>query len=359
MHASLVLFAAAGLAAILGCQPGGENPPSAVLTQAGPAVASAKPLEVFTRFVGGRWKMTTTAGRDTYDTWSWGPGEQSIRSMRLGLLTDGEPWSTMTVYYWHPTFKEIRLLSVGSVWRGVGEGKTTFEGDRAESVFVLNQTGGPRNLRERWTFTSADNYHDELSENARGDYEVLGGWDRVRVDASAPAEPVRAPLLAPGGSPSELMRPLEKVLGDAWASVAATGTDARLLGDEPRMRTAFEYVPHTDAIYGRAEVINQDGTSSHAMDVYLYHHTGTGALRVLALRGGGAGDATVSEGDIVPAADGASIEIRLKEHRAAGEGEMEARVEFEKDGTARVRVWRMQGEERVVVVDCRYGRGRG
>lgn len=358
MQASLLLCAAAGVAAILGCQPGNEHTPSAAPTHAGSTASSAEPMGAFSRLVGGRWKMTTTAGRDTYDTWTWGPGKRSIRSMRLGTLTDGDPWSNMTVYYWHPAFKEIRLLSVGSVWRGVGEGKTTFEGDSAESVLVLNQTGGPRHLRERWTFTGPDSYRDDLSEKVQGDYELLVGWDRFRVDAAAPAEPVRAPLLAPGSTPSELMRPLEKVLGDAWTSIAAASTDGQRPGDERRVRTTFEYVPHADAIYGRVEVIHADETWSHAMDVYLYHHTGTGALRVLAVGSSGGDDASVYEGDIVPAADGVSLAMRLSEHRAAGKRDLEARVEFEKDGTARVRVWRLQGQERAVIVDGRYGRGR-
>ena len=89
MHASLLLCAAAGVAAVLGCQPGSANPPSEAV-QAGPAASSAGPLDAFSRLVGGRWKMTTTAGRDTYDTWIWGPGEQSIRSMRLGTQPIGE-----------------------------------------------------------------------------------------------------------------------------------------------------------------------------------------------------------------------------------------------------------------------------
>lgn len=314
-----------------------------------------EPLAAFSRLTGGRWKMTTAAGRDNYDTWPWGPGRQSIRSMRAGALMDGDPWLTMTVYYWHPTLQEVRLLSVGSVMRGVGEGRITFEGDRAESVYVLNQTGGPRNLRERWTFAGTDQLHDELSERARGDYELLAEWDRVRVDAAAPAEPAAGPLLAPGGTPSELMRPIEKVLGQAWASIAADGADATRRADETRTRTTFEYWPHADAIYGRVAVIGVDGVSSHAMDVYLYHHTGTRGLRCLALTSHGLGDASVYEGAIVPAGDGRSFTIRLTAHGSSGEQALEARIEFGDGDVAHGRIWRSHDRE-PALMDRRFQR---
>ncbi|MFN0133011.1 MAG: hypothetical protein ACKVW3_10875 [Phycisphaerales bacterium] len=285
--------------------------------------------------------------------------------MRTGTLTDGEPWSNMTVYYWHPALKEVRLLSVGSVWRGVGEGRAKFDADSAETELTLHQVGGPRDrpsgqrdLRERWTFAGPDKYHDELSEKVRGDYEMLAAWDRVRVDAAPTAEPVMAPFLAPGGTLSELMRPLEKVLGQAWASIAAAGADAPRPADELRTRTKFEYVPHADAIYGRVEAIGAGGSPSHAMDVYLYHHTGTQTLRCLVLAGQGPNDASVYEGDIVPAGNGGSFTIRLTEHRAAGQQVLEARVEFEQGDTTRVQVWRLHGPHRAMVIDRRHSRGR-
>jgi hypothetical protein len=164
--------------------------------------------------------MTTAAGTDTYDTWAWGPGKQSIRSMRVGTLPDGNPSRVITVYYWHPTLRQIRMQSVGSVWRGVGEGRISFEGDTAETVFTLHQVGGPsdrprgpRSLRERWTFAGPDKYRDDLSEKVGGAYELLTGWDRVRVEASAPVDRVTTQLLSSESKPSDLVRPLENVLG--------------------------------------------------------------------------------------------------------------------------------------------------
>jgi hypothetical protein len=283
VKAIILLSAASVIAAIFGCQPPHGDDRGTPVAVSAPAAASPQPLAAFARFIGGHWKMTTTAGRDTYDTWAWGPGKQSIRSMRAGTLTEGDPWRVITVYYWHPTFKEVRLHSVGSVWRGVGEGRILFEGDTAETMFTLHQVGappdwprGPRELRERWTFAGTDKYHDDLSEKVRGEYELLTGWDRVRVEAVPPAERMTVPLLAQGSTPSDLMKPLEKALGQVWASIAAPDGDAVRPEGQPRTRSVFEYVPHADAILGRIEAIGTDGTSSHEMDVYLYHHTGTG-----------------------------------------------------------------------------------
>jgi hypothetical protein len=361
----VLLSTAATIAPIFGCmQPNPEAPSSPVAVSA-PAATSPEPLAAFARFIGGHWKMTTTAGRNTYDTWVWGPGKQSIRSMRSGTLTEGDPWRVITVYYWHPTFKEVRLHSVGSVWRGVGEGRIRFEGDTAESVFALHQFGvppdlprGPRNLREKWNFVAPDTYRDDLFEKVRGEYELLTGWDRVRVEAVPPAERVAAPLLAFARVPSHLMRPLEKVLGQAWSSIAAPGGDVPRTEGQPRTRTTFEYVPHADVIMGRIDTIGADGASSHAMDVYLYHHTGTGTLRVLALGSGIADDGPVYEGDIVPSADRTSLTVTLTEHLSTGPRTLEALVAFEKDGTARVRVWGLSGQERTMLMDLRHSRER-
>lgn len=358
MQKLTMLSTAAIIAANLGCQPDRGDAPSTTSMSAGTAASSPQPMAAFARFIGGHWKMTTTAGRDTYDTWACGPGKQSIRSMRVGTLTNGDPWRAMTVYYWHPTLKEVRLLSVGSVMRGVGEGTIRFEGETAESVFTLNQTGGPRHLRERWTFAGPDKYHDDLSEKVRGKYELLTGWDRVRVEMPGSAEPVAAPFLAPGNTPSDLMRPLARVLGQAWASITATGGAAPRTEGQSRTRTTFEYVPHADAISGRVEVTGADGVSSHVMDVYLYHHTGTRGLRVLALGSDVPNDVSVYEGDIVPAADGTSLAIQLTEHRSTATRALEARTDFEKDGTARVQVWRLNGQERTMAMDRRYSRAR-
>jgi hypothetical protein len=364
---------AAGLAATPRQQP---TPPPA---RAPVATDVPAPMASFTRFLGGRWKMTTAAGKDNYDTWHWGPGKHSIRSTRLGTLTTGEPWSTVSVYYRHPTSHDLRIFSVGSVMRGVGEGRITFHDDGAESIVTLSQTRGPRKLRERWTFTGPDAYHDELSEKVRDDYELLTAWDRHRValaDPSSPAQPAPAPLLAPQAAPSELLRPLEFALGRAWASIASAAASASPSTDEPQTRTTFEYLPHVDAILGRVEVLSPTNTPLHAIDIYLYHHTGTGSLRVLALASLGPDDVAVYEGDITPTtpttpltpttaisptsatSPTSAYTLRLTGHRPAGTQSLEARVELETPDTVRLQLWTPQGPDRTLIMDRRHQRAR-
>lgn len=318
---------------------------------------NSEPLEAFSRFIGGSWKMTTSAGRDTFDTWTWGPGMQSMRSMRVGALTDGEPWTTMSVYFWHPTLKEVRLLSVGSVRRGIGEGRIAFDGDSAESVFTLKQSSGTRHLMERWTFTGPGTYRDELSERVGSEYEVLSAWDRARVDAVKPDVQVAIPLLAPSSTPSELMHPLARVLGSMWASIAAPGGSGSD-DDEPRIRTSFDYVPNADMILGRVEMSSDDNVSSHAMDIYLYHDTGTRMLRCLGLHGDPWNGPSVYEGDIAPASDGESLTMRMTEHRSSGQRTLESRIDFEKNSRLRLRVWSRQDQELTLIVDRRHGRAQ-
>ncbi len=319
---------------------------------------SAEPLAAFTRLVGGRWKMTTQAGKDTYDTWQWGPGKQSIRALREGALTSGEAWRELTVYYWHPAHNNIRLLGMGSVLRGVSEGTISFDGDTAESVFELHQTGSRRDLRVRWLFDGLDKYHDDLFENVGDEYELLSGWDRFRVDAAEPDERLVAPSPTPAPKPSEMIRPLDRLLDRAWESSLALDATALPWSGFSRVRTTFEHQPYLDAIYGRVETIGDDGAATHAMDVYLYHHTGARVLRCLALSGRGADGATVYEGEITPSDDGRAISIRFNEHRSAGKSAMEACIEFESDATARQRVWTLDGHARTIVMDRRHHAAR-
>lgn len=358
MQACFFLCAATGVAIMCGCQPRHESVAIASHANAIPAASSPATMAMFWRLIDGHWKMTTTAGRDTFDTWYRGAGEHSIRSMRLGTLTEGEPWSAVTVYYWHPTLKDVRLLSVGSVWRGVAEGKSTFDGDVALNEYALFQVGGPRTLRERWIFAGPDAYRDELSEKVGGDFKLMVAWDRVRVDVAPTAAAVKAPLLAQHNAPSEFLRPLEKLLGDAWASMdAASGSKSQPSG-AVRTRATFAYVPLADMIEGRIEMTGAGGAPSHAMDIFLYHHTGKRSLRVLALGSDGPDGAIVYEGDITPAADNMSLAMKLIEHRSTGQHAFEARADFEEGGTMRVQIWKLQGQERTLVMDRRHSRVR-
>jgi hypothetical protein len=181
MHRTLSWYAVFPFVLIAGCSSPPDSKPVIVPAKVQPIAKTAARMEPFSGFIGGHWKMTTPAGTDTYDTWHWGPARNSIRSMRRGMLPSGEPWGTMTAYYWHPGRKEIRLLDVESVFRGVGEGTITFDGRQAEGAFDLHQTGRTRNLGLRWTFDGPDSFHDQLLEKGPRGYEVMVEWDRHRV----------------------------------------------------------------------------------------------------------------------------------------------------------------------------------
>lgn len=326
------------------------------VTREGPWIV--EPLGDFARFVGGSWKTTANTGTSMYDTWHWGPGRLSIRSMTEGEAANGAPWHVLTVYYWHPSRKEIRTLSVNPMWRGVSEGAITFDGTKAQGAAEMYQTVGRRELSLRWAFDGPDKYSDALFEKARGKVEMLAEWDRFRVPAAPPSKPPAVPMWAPAATPTKFLLPLQKLLGHAWEGKPEPDAVTPQSLSTLRTRTKFEYVPDADAIYGRVEIIGADGTPGHAMDLYLYHHTGAGVLRCLALTGRSADDVAVYEGDITPSDDGRAITIRLKRHTSAGETLMEDSVDFEPDGTMRQRVWTLDGQTRNGIADLRHSEGK-
>ena len=308
-------------------------------------------MQPFSGFIGGRWKMTTTAGKDTFDTWHWGPGRMSIRSMSFGTLTSGKPWGTMTAYYWHPGQRQVRMLGVGSAFRGVSEGTMTFDGNKAEGVFDLCQTGGKREMGLRWTFDGKDKFHDALLEKGARGYEVLAEWDRHRVPVAGGNERAAPGSVLQFEAPSKFLSPLTTLLGKAWQSQAEPGVEAPKPVGDLSVRTSFEYVPYVDAIQGRVSTIAADGTLSHAMDLYLYHHTGKRVLRCLALADSDDGEGIVYEGDITPGDGGRWLRVDLTSQRASGVSTLEARVDFEEGGGVRLRAWRIEGGDRTLIVD--------
>ena len=70
------------------------------------------------------------------------------------------------------------LLSLSPFARGVAAGTVRFEGDVADAVFDLYQTGGHREMGQRWTFDGPDRYRSTLWETG---LPPLGEWEYVRV----------------------------------------------------------------------------------------------------------------------------------------------------------------------------------
>jgi hypothetical protein len=117
------------------------------------------PMAGFARMIPGEWRMTCKSGTSMFDTWHWGPGQHSMRVMTDGANAAGEPWRELEVVYWHPGRKQVRLLGLSPFARGVSEGTITIEGETADAVFDLYQTGGRRKMGLRWTFDGPDKYH--------------------------------------------------------------------------------------------------------------------------------------------------------------------------------------------------------
>ena len=129
------------------------------------------------------------------------------------------------------------------------------------------------------------------------------------------------------------MKAFEPFLGPAWE--AEGGADlGRVAGGASRVRSTFAWVPLADGIYLRTVAMGEDAEPGHLLDAYLYHHTGTGRLRCLALteRGG------VYEGD-VSVLDGGALQIDLEGYEGDRVVPCEVRFNFEPDGAVRQRVW--------------------
>lgn len=314
------------------------------------AARAMSPLASFERMVGGRWKTTATAGTVTFDTWHWGPSRLSIRSMTEGTAANGAPWRSVGVFYWHPGRKQVLSLRLSPVFRGVSEGTAKFDGEKGEGVFDLNQTVSHRVMGLRWTFDGPDKYTDELLDQGPDGFVVMNAWERFRVAAATEGERASEPVATSSlGNTSEFLEPIERLLGSLWAGEAKQTGAAGL-----QTSASFEYVPYADAVYGRVMTAGAGGESMHAMDLYLYHHTGARVLRCLALASDDAGRAIVYEGDITPIENGRTLKVDLKRHRADGVASLEAHIEFEENGSVRQRVWLVEGQARTLQLDLRH-----
>jgi hypothetical protein len=301
----------------------------------------------FSRLIGGEWRMTAASGTSMFDTWHWGPGRHSVRMLTDGQGADGSPWRALQAVYWHPGDAQVRLLALNPYAESVAEGTITLEGDIADAVFDMHQTGHRRRLRSRWTFTGADTYHDELLEaTGTAGYAPLAAWDRVRV---VPREEKGPAVAAEARTPTAHLRAFEALLGHTWE---AKGEWAR--GASPgalHVQSTFEWVPLANGVYVRVVAPGKDGGAAHVLDAYVYHHTGAGVVRCLALSAAGG----VYEGD-VRVLDGGAIEMDLKGYEGERVVSRVVRLDLEADGTARSRVWSVEAGARTLMLDVRSRR---
>ena len=307
---------------------------------------TADPMASFARMVPGEWRMTARRGTSTFDTWHWGPGQHSMRVMTDGSGSDivPEPWRELQVFYWHPGRNEVRLLGLSPYARGVAEGTIRFEGDTADGVFDLHQTGGLRKLGLRWTFDGPDHYRDVLLEATGPEgLRPTNEWEHFR--SKGPRAP-RSPTAEGPPKPTEHLMALDSLVGHTFETQVGRAT-----GDAVRIQTTFEWIPYADGIYARTVALEPGAEPTHLLDAYFFHHTGTGALRCLAL----ANEGGVYEGEWT-VLDERALEFDLKGYEGDRVVSRVVRFDFEEDGTLRDRVWSLDGTDRELVLDVHHER---
>jgi hypothetical protein len=302
-------------------------------------VKAADPMANFARLVSDEWRQKAQSGKSMFHTWHWGPGKHSVRRMTDGSGAGGDPWREVQVYYWHPGYKQVRLLGASPYARGISEGTIKFEGETVEGFADLYQTGRVRKMGLRWAFDGPDKYRETLLEaSGPAGYQTLVELDHVR--AKPPATP--RPRTVEGAKLAERLKAFEPLLGHTWEAKGNWTS-----GDAFHTRSTFEWVPIADAIYVHVVAPGKDG--EHLLDAHVYHHTGGNVLRCLALsnRGG------VYEGDIAVLAGGA-LQLDLKGYEGDRVVQQIVRFEFEKGGTVRQRNWSLKGTERTLMLDVHH-----
>jgi len=354
-HTAIILPVSAALATCIAARARSEgNPPvrdepatAKALARAAeePEVADIPPpLAPLARLVGDEWRVTAQAGTSMFHTWHWGPGKHSLRRMTDGTGASGEPWRALAVMYWHPDRKQARMLGLSPFARGVWEGTIRFEGEVMNAAIDLYQILGRRELILRWAFDGPDKLHETLSEvTGPGGIVPMVDLNHVR---STPPDAARPRTVEGASKPSERLKALEPFLGHIWE-----GSGEWAAGDSFYTRSALEWVPLADGIYVRVLAPRKDGQPGHLLDAYVYHHTGAGVLRCLALseRGG------VYEGDLTVLEGGSgALQLDLKGFEGDRVVTFLVQLEFESGATVHQRVWSLNEAARTLMLDIRH-----
>ncbi|MBI5431210.1 MAG: hypothetical protein HZA52_00080 [Planctomycetes bacterium] len=337
--AALVLASAAALSA---CSAAHDESLATKQVEAPTTADVANPMASFARMVPGEWRVTATRGTSTFDTWHWGPGERSMRVMTDGLdsAVVPKPWRELQVFYWHPGREQVCMLGLSPYASGVWEGTIEFDGESATGVADLYQTHGRRKLGLRWTFEGPDHYRDALLEaTGPAGFGPLAEWEHFRSEGPpAPRTPIVEEEVP---TPSKNLKPFEVLLGRTWQAEGEWTN-----GERFHTETTFEWIPYAEGIYARTVEVAKDGERVHLLDAYVFHHTGTGALRCLALSKSGG----VHEGDWTELDDGA-LQLDLTCYEDDRVGRRVVRLDFEQDGTLRDRMWSAVGTDLELLLD--------
>ncbi len=332
------------IAALSACTAAQDETSDARPAHEGASAEVADPMASFARMVPGEWRMTAIRGTSTFDTWHWGPGQRSMRVMTDGSGSEvvPEPWCELQVFYWHPGQKQVCFLGLSPAVGGVSEGTIRFDEETADGVFDLYQTHGRRKMGLRWAFDGPDKYHDILLEETGPEgLQPMNEWDHFRSEGP-PAPRPRFAEEAP--RPSGRLKVFESLLGHTWEAKVERDT-----GDALPIRSTFEWIPYANGIHARTVAVTGNREATHLLDAYVFNHTGTGAVRCLALsdRGG------VYEGDVT-VLDGGALQLDLKGYEGDQVVPRVLRFDFEKDGTLRQRVWSLEGTGRKLMLDVHH-----
>jgi hypothetical protein len=266
--------------------------------------------------------------------------------MTDGSGADGKPWRELRVAYWHPARKQIQLLGLAPYQSTVMEGSFKLEGDAGEGLLALHQTGALRKLQLKWAFSGPDKFTEGLFESSGTQgYQLLAEWENVR-SRTIGARPPQA--IEKTAKLSNDLKALEPFLSRSWE---AKGNWAA--GDRLHPQSTVEWIPLAEGVYIRVLAPGKESPPRHLLDAYVYHHTGTGLLRCLALSAGG----EVYEGNLTPLAGGA-FQLDLKGSEGERVANYAVRFDPEKDGNFRQRVWLQNGAERKLLLDVHHNHNK-
>jgi len=142
-------------------------------------------LAPLARLVGGSWYL----GTDSYHTFTWGVGGQSVTSKSYFVLPDGDKLVSEGMFFYHPGEKTLKANAV-AIDMGLDYFEYTIEARGDTLVMGLEVFGpeaGDKPLREVWVFTDDDHYIWTLFQ------EGEGGWERWMGGTYERQRPPEAP----------------------------------------------------------------------------------------------------------------------------------------------------------------------
>lgn len=349
-------------------QPASTSRQPEVAATATPSTSHAGALErepALARLVGGEWTMTVESGYKMHDRWHWGPGRHSLRGMTHGHAANGDPWHAASVMYWHPGRKEIRAWGINPFSRSVFDGVTTVKVGKIEFVADLYQVGNLRKVTFETQFDGPDKHFFRLFEEiAPGTKTQM--FELVYHRAQA-ITPVAVPAEENAPKPSQFTQQLVSKLAGAWQSTGKlsgawlTEAGPADAGRVSLVESTFEWIPYADGMYASITTSPADGgESSHVLDIYLYHHTGRGVLRCLALSNRGQ-TGGVYEGDVT-ILDGGSLQFDLNGYEGDQVIPHTARIDFNDERTVHTQIWttasgdNADASDRMLVLDLQHKR---